>query len=150
MLINWNQILSLVWEHCELYTSSNELWDRTLGPIGDVLWRKKWRHSFNCYHLIVSQQDLDLDAKQLTVSDFWHWCRCSESHMEKFRSGEFGTFGPSDSYQAVIARGLVEDSGISEEEAFNYLLSSTLPQKHSWYTHFSFLKLVEVLWEAHL
>jgi len=56
---------------------------------------------------------------------------CSESHMEKFRSGELGTFGPSDSYRAVIARGLVEDSGISEEKAFNYLLSATLPPKHS-------------------
>ncbi len=81
--------------------------------------------------MIVSQQVLDLDAKQLTVTDSWPSCRCSESDMEKFRSGEFGTFGPSDSYRAVIARGLVEDSGISQEKAFNYLLSATLPPKHS-------------------
>lgn len=51
----WTEIrsLSLVWEHCELYTSRNEIWNRSLGPIGDVLWWKKWRHSFNCYHFLA-------------------------------------------------------------------------------------------------
>jgi hypothetical protein len=55
--------------------------------------------------------------------------RCPESHMEKFRSGEFGTFGPPDSYRNVILRGLVEDLRCTEQEAHEYLSSAILPKE---------------------
>ncbi|XP_024395263.1 histone deacetylase 5 isoform X2 [Physcomitrium patens] len=53
---------------------------------------------------------------------------CPESHMKKFRSGEFGTFAPPESYRNVIVHGLVEDLGLTEEQAHDYVSSAILPK----------------------
>lgn len=47
--------------------------------------------------------------------------------MEKFRSGEFGTFGPPDVYRNVIVNGLA-DFGFTEEQAHEYVSSAILPK----------------------
>ncbi|KAG0625348.1 hypothetical protein M758_2G047500 [Ceratodon purpureus] len=52
---------------------------------------------------------------------------CPESHMEKFRSGEFGTFGPPDAYRNVIVKGLI-DLGHTEEEGHEYVSAAILPK----------------------
>jgi len=48
--------------------------------------------------------------------------------MEEFRSGEIETIAPAASYRNVIVHGLVEDLGLIEEQAHDYVSLATLPK----------------------
>jgi len=69
------------------------------------------------------------NVEELAAShDVWDGTvhRCSEFHMEKFRSGEFEALAPAASYRNVIVHGLVEDLGLTEEQAHDYVSSAVL------------------------
>lgn len=48
---------------------------------------------------------------------------CSEQDVERFKAGLLPLRPPSEAYQGAVARGLMEDLGLSKEEALSYVSS---------------------------
>lgn len=55
-------------------------------------------------------------------------CRCTQSDMEGFKSGELAVCAPAKNYANSIVRGLVEGKQLSQEAAMAYIQeASTKP-----------------------